>query len=149
MSNNVLLSAMTMIALTGITLTTLKYRHDSHNANVTLVLHDDIDYDFSADTIESARVNPKFHFYDVLDKNRSTEKSVVRRSSDNLVDYSIVETNVSMIDETKREKVKQVHKSVHGLLMTNDSHLTDSNFLSLTSTNRFVFLSLALSPWHR
>lgn len=117
MSNTVLLSAMTMIALTGITLTTIKYRHNDHS-NVTLNLAD-IDDDYSDDTIVATRLNPKFHYYDVLDKNHSTEKNVVRRSSDNLVDYSIVEKNVSMIDETKREKVKQVkQKMVHGPTMT-------------------------------
>lgn len=124
MSNTVLLSAMTMIALTGITLTTLKYRHNDHS-NVTLNLGD-FDDDYSDDAIVATRLNPKFHYYDVLDKNHSTEKNVVRRSSDNLVDYSIVEKNVSMIDETKREKVKQVtHKMVHGPTMTISPHPAD------------------------
>lgn len=113
MSNSVLLSAMTIVAFTGITLTTLKY-HNANNdhSNVVLELTDDDDY--YVDIEDTTRLNPKFHFYDVLDKNRSTEKSVVvKRSSSvasNLIEYSIDEKNVSTIDEMRRENVKQVQR---------------------------------------
>jgi hypothetical protein len=95
MANTVLLSAMTMIALTGITLTTLKYRHDDNYVEL-----DDGDDDNSTDV----RYNPKFHFYDVQGKNHSA----VKRSSGDDAQYSIADENVSMIDDAKREKVKQV-----------------------------------------
>lgn len=92
MANTVLLSAMTMIALTGLTLTTLKYRHDDNSVE----LNDD------DDNSTDVRYNPKFHYYDV--KNHSA----VKRSSGENAEYSILDTNVSMIDDAKREKVKQV-----------------------------------------
>lgn len=126
MANSVLLSAMTVIALTGITLTTLKYLDDSNNSDVELNLEYDDD-EYSTNTIDPSRLNPKFHFYNVLDNlvdnnnNHSTEKSVVvKRSTDeasNQLQYSIDDKNVSMIDEVRREKVKQV-QAVHGSTMT-------------------------------
>lgn len=76
----------------------------------------DVDDDY-IETIDATRLNPKFRFPDVLDKNYSTEKSsIVKRSSDdvfNIAEYSIDEKNVSMVDEERREKVKQV-QTVHG-----------------------------------
>lgn len=114
MTNSVLLSAMTVIALTGITLTGLKYRSDSGDDHTNVVtLNDDDDYDYSVDSIESNRINPKFHFYNVIEKNQSTESVVVKRSADNsATQYSIKDRNVSMIDEVRRAKVKQVHTRV-------------------------------------
>lgn len=121
MANTVLLSAMTVIALTGITLTSLKFRHDTNHSDVGLNPEYDDD-EYSTNTIVPSRLNPKFHFYNVLgDNNNSTEKSVVvKRSSDkasNQFQYSIDDKNVSMIDEVRRDKVKQV-QTVHGLTMT-------------------------------
>lgn len=129
MSNSVLLSAMTIIALTGITLTSLKY-HGTNNghSNVASDLDEGDDYYADTNTIDSSRLNPKFHFYDVLDKNRSTEKSVVAKRSSgeasNLIEYSIDEKNVSMIDEARREKVKQV-PTVHGPTMMSNLLFAD------------------------
>lgn len=94
MTNTVLLSAMTMIALAGITLTTLKYRHDDNYVEL-----DDDDNENSTDV----RRHPKFHFYDV-EKNHSA----VKRSIGDDAQYSITDSNLSMIDDAKREKVKQV-----------------------------------------
>lgn len=96
MSNSVLLSAMTMIALTGITLTSLKYRHDS------------VEFD-DDDTIDATSINPKFNYYEVLGKDRSTEKIVAKRSIDEPIQYSIDDPIRSLVDEARREKVKEVH----------------------------------------
>lgn len=103
MSNSVILSAMTMIAITGITLTSLKYRNDNEHSDVSF----DIDTDNDNETMETNRVNPKFHFYDTLDSNHS---SIAKRSA-NEDQYSIEDRNVSMIDEEKRQKVKQVQQA--------------------------------------
>lgn len=102
MSNSVLLSAVTIIALTGITLTTLKYRHDDNSAD----LHDNnVDFDYEDfENATEARVNPKFNLHA---KNHSTAK----RSVGDNVQYSIADTDLSMIDEAKRDKVKQVQLS--------------------------------------
>lgn len=102
MTNTVLLSALTMVALTGITLTTLKYRNDNEHSAVI----DDEDY--PNETMDPVRYNPKFLYYDVQGTNHSTEKSVAKRSIDDRAQYSLDEKNVSMIDEFKRERVKQV-----------------------------------------
>lgn len=137
MSNSVVFSAMTIIALTGITLTTLKYQSGNNDhSNVELDLADDDDY--YTDTMNATRLNPKFHYYDVLEKNRSTEKSVIVKRSNgdgsHLIEYSIEEKNVSMIDETRREKVKQV-QAVHGSMMI-------SNFLAHSLSIKFFRRSL-------
>ena len=127
MSNSVLLSAMTIIAITGVTLTTLKYQN-TNNDHPNVIGDDD---DYYTDSIESTRLNPKFHFYDVLDKNHSTEKSVVTKRSSgdafNLIEYSIDEKNVSMIDEMRRDKVKQV-QMVHSSKLI--SNLFDADLIS-------------------
>jgi hypothetical protein len=124
MANTVLLSAMTMIALTGITLTTLKYRHDDSYVE----LDDD-------DNSTDVRHNPKFHFYDVLGKNHSA----VKRSSGDNAQYSIFDTNVSMIDDAKREKVKQVQTGSR----SDDCFDSMKNVKSqiVITTNKFFFLS--------
>lgn len=93
MSNSVLLSAMTIIALTGITLTTLKYRHDDNYVEV------DGEDDENATDV---RYNPKFYMH-------THNHSTVKRSSGDNVEYSIDDIDPSLIDEAKREKVKQVH----------------------------------------
>lgn len=92
-----------MVALTGITLTGLKYGHDNDHSAVI----DDEDYEDG--TIEDpVRYNPKFLYFNVHDTTRQTEKSVAKRSIDEPALYSIDDKNASMIDEFKREKVKQV-----------------------------------------
>lgn len=114
MPNSVLLSAFSVIVITGITLTTIRYQ--GTNNDHSNVIQMDVDDDY-IETIDATRLNPKFRFHDVLDKNYSTEKSsIVKRSSDdvfNIAEYSIDEKNVSMVDEERREKVKQV-QTVHG-----------------------------------
>lgn len=88
---------MTMIALTGITLTALKYRSDDNeHSNVIL----DLEYD--DDTMDSARFNPKFNYYE----SRNQSAIAKREASD--AQYAIADRNVSMIDEEKREKIKEV-----------------------------------------
>lgn len=98
MTNTVLLSAMTMIALTGITLTSLKYQHDNAHSDVVLDLDDDADDN-------ATYINPKFHFYAV---NRTTEKTIVKRSNDDNIQYLIDDKNVSRANVFRRERVKQV-----------------------------------------
>lgn len=102
MANTVLLSALTMIALTGITLTSLKYRHDGDDS-VELNLDDSSD-----ETMTTMRLNPKFHYYNVSNHSSSTEKSFAKRSTDDRGQYSIDDKTPSMVDEMRREKVKQV-----------------------------------------
>jgi hypothetical protein len=118
MSNSVLLSALTVIALTGITLTGLKYRSDNDDHTDVVTLNDDDDYDYSMDSIESNRINPKFHFYNVIEKNQSTESVIVKRSVDNSDQYPIEDRNMSMIDDVRREKVKQVQIAHDGLTIS-------------------------------
>lgn len=119
---------MTVIALTGLTLTALKHLDSDEHTNVVGL--DDGDYDYSDTTDAPTRVNPKFNFYEVADRNQSTEKSVVKRSTNDEIQYSIGELNRSMIDETKREKVKQVHDG---------SRSTDKRFLALNLViDRFI-----------
>lgn len=89
---------MTMIALTGITLTALKYRDNDHSN----VIHDH-DYE-EEETMNPTRLNPKFYSYN--------HSSIAKRST-NIDQYSIEDKNVSMIDEEKREKVKQVQPLYH------------------------------------
>lgn len=93
MANSMILTAMTMIALTGVTLTSLKYRHDDQS-NVDFNLTDDGDDD-------TLHVNPKFQY-------KLANKSVSKRSSDDRGQYSIDDKNASMVVEMRREKVKQV-----------------------------------------
>lgn len=131
MANTVLLSAMTMIALTGVALTSLKYRHDNDHSDVVVSLDDDN----STETIDAARVNPKFHFYDVLAANRTTEKIVAKRSTFDPDQYAIDDKNVSMVDGDRREKVKQVQAG-HGLMM-------EKNFRFA-----FHFTICFVSPWN-
>jgi hypothetical protein len=100
MSGSLVMSAMTVVALTGITLTTLKYNHisdDEFNEND----------DNSSETFVPIYYNPKFQ-YDVNQSRSLTSKNVVKRSSENLIQYSIDDENLSMVDEMKREKVKEV-----------------------------------------
>lgn len=119
MANTVLLSALTMIALTGITLTTLKYRHDDDgSSSVAFNLTDDDD-----DTMMTTRLNPKFRYYDAGNRS-STEKSFVKRSIDDRGQYSIDDKSPSMVDDMRREKVKQVQASVHGLMSAKATMLT-------------------------
>lgn len=87
MSNTVFLSAMTVIALTGITLTTLKHRHDDNYVEI-----DD-------ENSTEVQLNPKFYMH-------SKNHSIMKRSSDE--EYSITDKDQSLIDHAKRDKVKEV-----------------------------------------
>lgn len=115
MANTVLLSALTMIALTGITLTSLKYRHDDDDGGSSSVELNLVD-DENDETMTTMRLNPKFHYYNVNNHSSSTEKSFVKRSIDDRGQYSIDDKNSSLVDEMRRDKVKQVQASVHGLM---------------------------------
>lgn len=104
MSGSLIMSAVTVIALTGITLTTLKNNHTSDDE-----LDYDDDYksvtDNSTDTIE---YHPKFH-YTVNQNELLLNKRVAKRSNSNApIQYNISDKNLSMIDDEKRKKVKEV-----------------------------------------
>jgi hypothetical protein len=99
MTNTVVLSAMTVFALTAITLTTLKYRHDENYVEVDG--EDD-------ENVTDVRYNPKFYLH-------ANNHSTVKRSVDDNVQYSIVDTDLPMVDEAKRAKVKQVQVTVCGI----------------------------------
>lgn len=131
MTNVILLSALTLVAMTGITLTTIRYRTE--------------DEALVDDTLGHSHVNPKFGYFNknstvdddndenklrikVLEKRQltqvTTEHSMtsqsrvgkVTQNNDNYginyttLQYSIEDKNASLIDYVKREKVKEVNK---------------------------------------
>lgn len=114
MSSSLFLSAMTVVALTATTLTTLKY-YSKHNDDDHLNSIDD-DYGDDANETFYYHHSPKFHYNNVNRPNDLpifTDKphTVVKRSSDeegNIAQYSIDDKISSMIDEVKRDKVKEV-----------------------------------------
>lgn len=131
-STTLVMSAVTIVALTGITLTTLKY-----NKNMN-----EIDYDYDYD--DESKLNetheyveyqhPKFR-YDV-NQNGSlpiAERRVVKRSTDgDTVSYSIDDKNPSMIDEAKRQKVKEVMTNIPSMEETDNEKKTKLHKLSLS-----------------
>lgn len=136
MTNVILLSALTLVAMTGITLTTIRYRNE--------------DEDVTDDTLQHSHVNPKFGYFTenitvssaededdnnddklrikVLEKRQLSEVEAehsmssqsrmgrVRQNNDNYginystLQYSIEDKNASLIDYVKRERVKEVNK---------------------------------------
>lgn len=113
MSNTpLILSAITVIALTGITLTSLKYNSTNSINPDDEMFYDDVydDYDLSGTL---SQPHPKFR-YNSVNQNGSVvnEKRVVKRSSSDddhpQIEYSIIDKNSSMIDESRRQKVKEV-----------------------------------------
>lgn len=116
MSSSLILSAMAIVALTATTLTTLKYypAHESDADDLNLI---EDDYGDDANATFYYHHSPKFpHNKNVNRQNDLpifTDKPhvVVKRSSDEestAVQYSIDDKNSSMIDEAKRDKVKEV-----------------------------------------
>lgn len=131
MTNVMLLSALTLVAMTGITLTTIRYRTE--------------DEALIDDTLKHSHVNPKFGYFNenstvdddndenklrikVLEKRQLTEVTTehsttsqsrvgkVTQNNDNYginystLQYSIEDKNASLIDYVKREKVKEVNE---------------------------------------
>lgn len=110
MSSSLILSAMAIVALTATTLTTLKYypKHDNDDSNYV-----DSDYgdDDDANETFSYHHSPKFPTQSDLPIFTDKAHAVVKRSSDeesNVAQYSIDDKIPSMIDEAKRDKVKEV-----------------------------------------
>lgn len=100
MSSSLILSAMTVVAITAATLTTLKYypKHGDDVDEFNSYDDNDVDYDFS-------------HFHKHVKATSDRPHGIVKRSSEEegIVQYSIDDfRNSSMIDEAKREKVKEV-----------------------------------------
>ncbi|CAG9803710.1 unnamed protein product [Chironomus riparius] len=111
MSNSpLILSAITVIALTGITLTSLKYNKNGNEDEIFVDNYHDYDDDFSLNgTHPNISQYPKIHYN--INQNGSVlnEKRVVKRSNGAIrIDYSIVDKNLSMIDESRRQKVKEM-----------------------------------------
>ncbi|KAG5683523.1 hypothetical protein PVAND_012797 [Polypedilum vanderplanki] len=108
-STHLVWSAVTIVALTGITLTTLKYNETSNDISDDY-LDNDEDFNFNQTQEYFNYHNPKFHYE--IKQNGSlmiTERRVVKRSSDDdVIQYSIDDKNSSMIDEAKRQKVKEM-----------------------------------------
>lgn len=117
MSSSLILSAMAVVALTATTLTTLKYypAHESDADDLNLI---EDDYGDDANATFYYHHSPKFPYKNVNRQNDLpifTDKPhvVVKRSSDEestVVQYSIDDKNSSMIDEAKRDKVKEVSR---------------------------------------
>lgn len=99
----VLLSVLTVITLTSITLTSAEYRSDDVDLNFAGF----DDNHNTTETVNVARINPKFHKYEV---NINKTHPAANRSSYDLIEYSIVDQNVSQVDKVRQEKVKQVQK---------------------------------------
>jgi len=115
MSNSpLILSAITVIALTGITLTSLKYNKNGEDEIFVDNYHDYDDDDFSLNgTHQNTLQYPKLHYNINQNGSVMNEKRVVKRSNGAIrIDYSIVDKNSSMIDESRRQKVKEVHSFV-------------------------------------
>jgi hypothetical protein len=115
MSNSpLILSAITVIALTGITLTSLKYNKNDSEDEIFVDNYHDYDDDFSLNSTQHNTLQyPKFHYNINQNGSAMNAKRVVKRSNGALrIDYSIVDKNSSMIDESRRQKVKEVHSFV-------------------------------------
>lgn len=144
MSNSpLILSAITVIALTGITLTSLKYNKNDNEDEIFVDNYHDYDDDnFSLnDTHSNTLQYPKFH-YKNINQNMSAmnEKRVVKRSNGatRIVDYSIVDRNLSMIDESRRQKVKEVHIHSFVLLLIKNSCEMFELYVTLNLDFRFI-----------
>lgn len=104
MSNSqLILSAVTVIALTGIALTSLKY---NSNEDDEMYIDEDDNY---IDDLNPNEIHSKFHYNVNQNGSLMDEKRVVKRSFDSPIQYSIIDKKLSMIDEFKRQKVKEVH----------------------------------------
>lgn len=139
MSNSpLILSAITVIALTGITLTSLKYnKNDNEDEIFVDNYHDYDDDDLSLNGTHSNTLQyPKLH-YNNINQNGSVmnEKRVVKRSNGatRIVDYSIVDRNLSMIDESRRQKVKEVYIHSFVLLLIKNSWELFEHYVTLKS----------------
>jgi hypothetical protein len=115
MSGTLVMSAVTIVALTGITLTSLNYNNNNNEIDYDYNYEDE-DFVLNNTHVHVDYQHPKFR-YDVNQNGSSpsslAEKRVVKRSSDdsdyaNATQYSIDDKNSSMIDEAKRQKVKEV-----------------------------------------
>lgn len=105
MTSSLLLSAMTIVAITGTALVTLKY-NAYHEDDIDIILYNDSD---EIDSYTDYKYSPKFNY----NLNQlSHDKPIVKRSSNEEFvprpQYVYSDKNLSMIDETKREKIKEV-----------------------------------------
>lgn len=122
MSNTFLLSAMAMVAITGVTLTTMKYKRED-------AVRTDEDYKYQVDSIV-VTANPKISHSrdDILSwqqgnsingddrlKRASLDEIVLNRiddtqdiSSNNAIKYDMTDKFPNQVDYEKRQKVVEV-----------------------------------------
>lgn len=112
MTSSLFLSAMTIVALTGTALVTLKYNHHHEDDGGEFMDYNDSN---EINNYPNYQYSPKFNYKsgnqnELLIKER--DKHIVKRSSDEdfipQPKYDISVRNLSMIDEAKREKIKEV-----------------------------------------
>lgn len=106
---------MAIVAITGTTLVALKYNNSHHNeteSNFDNAISYNDSNEIDSDT--NYQISPKFHYKNANQNELSIsshDKPIVKRSSDETSvppEYNITDRNPSMIDEEKREKVKEV-----------------------------------------
>lgn len=113
MSNSYIFSALTVVALTGTILIHLKHEHDSENLHQntnTSAEHDYDEFDF-----EENEVNPNPKILNVLNSSAAShsEKFINKRSSASRAGHStpqlsIVDKNLTQVDQFRRDKIKEV-----------------------------------------
>lgn len=103
MAKTIILSAITVVVLTGTLLLDLKHSHDSEflHENVTFVDYDD-------EFVYKHSANPKI--LNVMNKNESGGKNINKRSvlARGVQQLSIEDKNVTQVDQFKRDKIKEV-----------------------------------------
>lgn len=112
MTSSLFLSAMTIVAITGTALVTLKYNGHHEDDNSEFMDYNDSN---EIDSYTNYQQSPKFN-YKSDDQNEISinerDKHVVKRSSDEdfipRPKYDISDRNLSVIDEAKREKIREV-----------------------------------------
>lgn len=119
MSNSYIFSALTVVALTGTILIHLKHEHDSENlhqnTNTSAELeYDEFDYELGYD------VNPNPKILNVLNSSAAShsEKFINKRSSASRAGHSapqlsIVDKNLTQVDQFRRDKIKEVKTPVY------------------------------------
>lgn len=109
MSNSLIFSALTVVALTGTYLIHLKHEHDNETLHKNENISDDYhDYDYENEN----RFNPKILNVNVMNKTELSGKFINKRSTSNVFgdtqQLSIEDKNITQVDQFKRDKIKEV-----------------------------------------
>lgn len=114
-TSTLFLSAVTIVAITGTTLVSLNYNKNHHHveSDDSFDKTNSIAYNESNDIDSNTNyhISPKFPQKNINQNELSMsshDKPIVKRSSGESFEYDISDRNVSMIDEKRREKVKEV-----------------------------------------